>query len=144
MKFNWGWGIFTALGLFVLAMVYTIYLTMQNDYILESDDYYQQEIEYDRVIEATTLGTDLFPQTTWQKDSVGNVPLALPLVVDSAFCRLMHPETDQRDTSITVAIDGGNLILHFSELPAQNVLWRLELSAFVKGREALVRKRWMH
>lgn len=144
MKFNWGWGIFTALALFVIAMVYTIYLTMQNDYILESDDYYQQELEYDQVIKASALGGDLFPKTTWEKDSLGNVILALPLIVDSSFCRLMHPETDQRDTSISVVIEGGNLILNFSELPAQNVLWRLELSAFVKGKEALVRKRWMH
>ena len=117
---------------------------MQNDYILESEDYYQQELEYDHIIESSALGADLFPQTTWEKDSLGNVLLELPLIVDSAYCRLMHPVTDQRDTSISVVIEGGNLILNFSELAAQNVLWRLELSAFVKGKEALVRKRWMH
>ena len=37
-------GIFVALSLFVVAMGYTVYLTMQNDYELVDEHYYQREL----------------------------------------------------------------------------------------------------
>ena len=40
-------GIFVALSLFVVAMGYTVYLTMQNDYELVDEHYYQRELGYD-------------------------------------------------------------------------------------------------
>lgn len=143
-KFNWGWGVFIALSLFVAAMAYTVYLTFQNDYVLETENYYQKELEFDDVIEATRLGQTLFPQTAWEADSTGNVHLVLPMKVDSASCDLLHPANSAWDKDLDVQVQENHLTLRFSEMQPEGVLWRLELSAYVKGEHAMVQKRWKY
>lgn len=143
-KFNWGWGIFLTMTLFVLAMVYTVYLTMQNDYILESDNYYQETLEYDQVIVAERYGKTLFEGQVWKTDSTGNMTFILPLKIDSAQCKLLHPVDTKYDRELPVKWESNELTLLFSELPIQNQLWRVELSAFIGENEALLRKKWKH
>jgi hypothetical protein len=142
MKFNWGWGIATALGAFVLAMGYTIYLTTQNDYILETENYYQKELEYDQVVDAVTFGNTFFEGVEWSEDDSRNVEFQLPIEIDSARCILIHPADNQWDRSVRVSQVGGEVLIHLSEEAPMNVLWRMEFSAFINGKEALLKKRW--
>lgn len=143
-KFNWGWGILITMTLFVLAMVYTVYLTMQNDYILESDNYYEETLEYDQIIVAERYGKTLFEGQIWKLDSAGDMHFTLPLKIDSARCKLLHPVDTKYDRDLSVKFKSNHLTLLFSELPVRDQLWRVELSAFIGGNEALLRKKWKH
>lgn len=51
MKFNWGWGIFIVLILFVLFIGNLVYKSSQVKVELVSDDYYEKEIRYQEQIE---------------------------------------------------------------------------------------------
>jgi len=143
-KFHWGWGIVVTMSVFVLAMGYTVYLTLQNDYILESDHYYEDTLEYDKVIQAEFLGKSLFKDQFWKADSLGNVSMVLPMKIDSVKCLLIHPENSANDLELAVAHDQNKVRLLFEEIPTTGMLWRVELSAYIGANQALLRKRWKH
>ena len=50
MKFNWGVGIFTFYGLFVVFILALVFRSSQENYDLVTEDYYQQEIRFEEVI----------------------------------------------------------------------------------------------
>ena len=50
MKFNWGVGIFSFYGLFVLFILALVFRSTQENVDLVTEDYYQQEIEYEKVM----------------------------------------------------------------------------------------------
>ena len=143
-RFNWGWGIVVTMLLFVALMGYTVYLTFQNDYILESDTYYEDTLEYDKVMQAEVLGNTLFKDQFWNTDTLGNIRLSLPMKVDSVHCLLIHPENSAFDRILNVLHQENKLLLRFEEIPNEGVLWRVELSAFIGANQALLRKRWKH
>lgn len=143
-RFNWGWGIVVTMSLFVALMGYTVYLTFQNDYILESDTYYEDTLEYDKVMQAEVLGKTLFEDQFWKADTLGNIRLSLPMKVDSVHCLLIHPENSAYDRILNVLHQENKLLLRFEEIPNEGMLWRVELSAFIGANQALLRKRWKH
>lgn len=143
-RFNWGWGIVVTMSLFVALMGYTVYLTFQNDYILESDTYYEDTLEYDKVMQAEVLGKTLFEDQFWKADTLGNIGLSLPMKVDSVHCLLIHPENSAFDRILNVLHQENKLLLRFEEIPNEGMLWRVELSAFIGANQALLRKRWKH
>ena len=143
-RFNWGWGIVLTMLLFVALMGYTVYLTFQNDYILESDTYYEDTLEYDKVMQAEVLGNTLFKDQFWKADTLGNIRLSLPMKVDSVHCLLIHPENSAFDRILNVLHQENKLLLRFEEIPNEGMLWRVELSAFIGANQALLRKRWKH
>ncbi len=51
MKFNWGWGIFIVLILFVLFIGNLVYKSSQVNIDLVSDNYYENEIKYQKQID---------------------------------------------------------------------------------------------
>ena len=59
MKFNWGVGIAIALTAFITFILSFVYKASQTDTDLTSDDYYEQEINYQPTIVATNNAADL-------------------------------------------------------------------------------------
>ncbi len=59
MKLNWGNGIVVAFVLFCTFIVAIVVKSFQYDVNLVSDDYYQQELQYQEVIDAKANGAEL-------------------------------------------------------------------------------------
>jgi hypothetical protein len=59
MKFNWGTGIAITLILFATLMGFMVYQAMQQDFDLVSDNYYQEELAYQSIIEHKANGMKL-------------------------------------------------------------------------------------
>lgn len=63
MKWNWGWGIAAVYTLFVAGMLGMVIKSTQYDNSLVADDYYAQDIayqkHYDKVANSLSLETDL-------------------------------------------------------------------------------------
>ena len=77
MKFNWGTGIFifyTAFVVFILALVFR---TSQERIDLVTDDYYQQELEYQNIIRKKDNASNLDPALTYSIDKM-NVTFYFP------------------------------------------------------------------
>ena len=144
MKNYWPIGILSALGLFVGAMIYTVYLTFQNDYVLESDNYYEKTLVYDEVIEAERAGADFFANVSWDQLPNGDVQLLLPHEVDSATCTLMHPVNDLLDRTVPITLDGTKATLELSEGKPYMTSWRLQLTAYMGEDPVQIRKRWTY
>ena len=51
MKFNWGVGIFSFYGLFVIFMLMMVYKSCNTKVDLVSNDYYEQELKFQEVID---------------------------------------------------------------------------------------------
>lgn len=56
MKLNWGTGIVITLTLFASLMSFMVYRAMQQDFDLVSENYYQEELEYQEVIDRKKNG----------------------------------------------------------------------------------------
>jgi hypothetical protein len=50
MKLNWGFGIFILYGAFVVFILFLVFRSSQEKVDLVTEDYYQQELEYQEVI----------------------------------------------------------------------------------------------
>lgn len=50
MKFNWGVGVFVGYGLFVVFILFLVYKSTQTKVDLVAEDYYQQELQFQDVI----------------------------------------------------------------------------------------------
>ena len=123
-------------------MAYTVYLTLQNDYILETEDYYEKTLVYDEVIEASKLGQSLFENVEWQISEDKNVRMLLPMEIDSARCLLIHPVDSKFDRIVPTSVRANEILLDFASGEPLDIRWRLELTAFIKGKPALIQKRW--
>jgi hypothetical protein len=52
MKWNWGTKLIVVFGVFVLAMIWLVAMTMRQDVQLVKKEYYQEELRYQQVINA--------------------------------------------------------------------------------------------
>ncbi len=87
MKFSWGHGVIVALAtfiLFILGMVFYFTSTMKNSELV-SDNYYEEELQYQNVIDAKNRADQLT-----QKPSVK--------LLDSGI-QILFPENDQHQNS---------------------------------------------
>ncbi len=143
-KFHWGHGIALALLLFIGAMGYTVYLTFQNDYVLETESYYEKELNYDATRAAKKLGMDLDSRLQWTPEVNGDVVLTFDMIPDSVFCLLKHPQWEERDRTVRTHQEANVLRLHFGDEAPEAVSWRLELTAYFGGQKTLIEKRWVY
>lgn len=142
MKMNWGTGIMIALGAFILAMGYTIYLTTQNDYELVNENYYQQELEYDAVYRAMVLGKRYYNETEFIREPSG-IRLNLHGPVDSAFAQFIHPEKPLFDQHLNPEL-GENLYIPLADVRKAYVLWTLEVKLYAQGELIILQRPWKY
>lgn len=141
-KFNWGHGIVLTLGLFIAAMGYTIYLTFQNDYVLESENYYEEELNYDATIAAKKLGQQVDAKLDWSLDKKGNVTLRFDLIPTEVNCILKHPQWEEQDRKVRITQEENVVVCHFGDAEPAHLNWRLELSMKMGPADVLIQKRW--
>jgi nitrogen fixation protein FixH len=69
MKINWGWGIAIFFSCFVLFMSSMVYRAFQQDFQLEHEDYYSEELKYQDKIDRQVRTAALKEKVTFNLDS---------------------------------------------------------------------------
>ncbi len=96
MKLNWGTGIAISLALFACLMGFMVYLAMQQDFDLVSEDYYSEEIAYQEIIDQKQNTLRLEGKASLQLNEEG-VFLQLPADLEGktkSFEGLMYHEQE--------------------------------------------------
>lgn len=143
MKFNWGHGIVLALLLFMLSMAYAVYKSMQNDYVYESKNYYQESVVYDEVLAAEQWASTLIGDTSWHRTG-DEYLLNLPFVPDSASCRLKHPVKSEFDHNYKLQLASPGVRIQLNPELKMGVYWNLELTFYHEGRKGMIRRPWKY
>jgi hypothetical protein len=77
MKFNWGSKIILVYGVFVMGIIYMVYLSSKQNRDLVSDNYYAEELAYQKVIDQSSKTASL--QTQVEVSTLENtVQVSLP------------------------------------------------------------------
>lgn len=142
MKLNWGTGVMMALGAFILAMGYTIYLTTQNDYELVNEDYYQQELEYDAVYRAMVLGKTYYDDVVFTREPAG-IRFNLHGPIDSACAQFIHPAKPLFDQYLHPVV-GEALYIPLTDVQKAYVNWTLEVKLYAQGELILLQRPWKY
>lgn len=144
-KFRWHWGhtTFTILAVFVLLMVYTVYMTFQaqSNFVLESPNYYEEELNYDQTIEELKRGIAL--KATWSRE--GENLVVNVSGVSAAELLLKHPTSVSMDQRLTASVGDSTLFFKFDgHVPKLGMNWRAELEMKTPEGTALIKKTWMY
>ncbi|MBZ5859512.1 FixH family protein [Flavihumibacter profundi] len=108
MTLNFGHKLLIAFILFGAIMLYLVYQTLQTDYELVSKNYYQDELEYQQVIDATKNANDLGSKTVISQQG-NEILLQLPKEMYnqsiSGRINFYCPSDSKKDRNFTLAPD---------------------------------------
>lgn len=77
MKLNWGFGIFAFYTVFVLFILFLVFRSSQERVDLVTEDYYQQELEYQNIIDQKNNASRLDPGLLYTIDKM-DISLSFP------------------------------------------------------------------
>lgn len=104
---NWGWSIVLAFSIFGLFIGWLVFRTFQETIELVSDDYYQQELVYQRQIDKMTNNQALLVPLTFSQQAqqlVVQFPAELTAEVQGKI-HLFRPSDERRDQVMTIALN---------------------------------------
>jgi hypothetical protein len=112
MKWNWGTKLMMVFGIFVLGMVSLVVMSMRQKVELVAKNYYQDELRYQEVLNATALANGLSAAVKVTKEA-GFVTVQLPQEMAAGpvqgkiffYC----PSDAKKDRHIPLSIDGKGL-----------------------------------
>ena len=114
-KFTWGHGIVLALGtfiIFILSMIFYFTSTWKNSELI-TDDYYEEELAYQDVIDAKTLANQLPEKPKYIQDVTG-IRIIFPADINNSNAKLridLHRAEDQKlDVIREMTLDSQNSI----------------------------------
>lgn len=99
-KISWGHGVAIALGtfmLFILGLIFYFTSTMSNSELI-TENYYEEELEYQKVIDAKTLAEQLPEKPQYIQNEEG-IRIVFPATINnnnSTFRIDLHRADDQR------------------------------------------------
>lgn len=114
-KFTWAHGIILALGSFIAFILFMIFIfpTGQKNSELVTNDYYEDELQYQKVIDAKNNATSL-PQLPEYKQTAEGITIAFPQNVkpdgNKVDFHLYRTEDSNLDVKNSVTVDGSNSI----------------------------------
>ena len=148
MKFNWGTGIviaFIAFMAFVLYFVVTMNTHEEySNYDLVTEDYYQQELEYQKTIDKEKNSRELSQNLEWFKTNQG-IKIRFPEGMDyekiTGKVFLYRPSNKQFDFEIPISLSDQNLLIPDERLLGGrwniNVHWTYQETDYLY-REAMI------
>lgn len=108
IKWNWGTGLILAYGGFVVFMLGMVYLCTQQHFDLVTEDYYEQELKFQQVIDGSRNEQKLDKQTTVVMQN-GVVTITLPMNdVENGKVFFYKPDNSKFDK--TFELNGNNII----------------------------------
>jgi hypothetical protein len=107
IKWNWGTGLTIAYSSFVVFMLSMVYLCTQQHFDLVSDDYYEQELKFQQVIDGTRNEQLLERQTSLGMAN-GVVTVTLPMEKIDEGGKVVFYKPDNATFDKTIALNGTN------------------------------------
>ncbi len=144
MKFNWGTGVIVAFVLFISFIMYFVISMNTNkkyDHDLVTEEYYQQELEYQNDIDKEKKATGLKENIQWKKSDNGIViifPNDLDFKEVSGKVFLYRPSNKQLDFETAISLSDYNLLI-----PDKRLLdgrWNIKVDWQYKGKSYLYKK----
>ncbi len=138
MRFHWGHGIFTFIGIFVLAMAFLVYKSLQYDFPLVEKEYYPKGLDYQTQINKKRNADSLpekikiqqqpdfmeviYPPSFRQKDLSGNLYFYCPSGDQADYNVAIKPDSAMKQQISKTHLSGGKYILKID--------WTLDNKAF--------------
>jgi hypothetical protein len=148
MKLSWGTGIFVFIVLFMLFMLTLVYLCTKQSFDLVSDNYYEQELLYQRQVDRKQNSADLKEKLTVNYEKVKQaVEIQYPSSTDakklSGDIVFFKPDDSKLDFTVNINPDqpsrlnrdpsSGGLSQLISSSKLAKGLWRLKISWSAAG-----------
>ena len=144
MKFNWGTGIVLAfIGFisFIMYFVISMNVDKKYDHDLVTEDYYKQELEFQKDIDKETNSRTLVKDIEWSKTKDG-ILITFPESLNTDNIKgkvfLYRPSNKQLDFETTISLSDHNLLI-----PDKRLLdgrWNLKIDWQYKGDLYLYKK----
>jgi len=144
MKVNWGTGIVIAFIVFISFIMYFIITMMTNnkyDHDLVVEDYYKQELQFQKDIDKETNAKTLTENITYKKTEEGLViifPENLLINNISGKVFLYRPSNKQFDFEMPISLSNHNLLI-----PDKRLLdgrWNINVDWQYNGKNYLYKK----
>jgi len=136
MKINWGTGIALFYSIFVLVLVWQVYKSTQYDHSLVSDEYYADDLNYQKHYNRLVNYQDLDEQLLIAKTEEGSfVELSFPEELTSVkgdihfFC----PSDSQQDFKLRINTSGTSK----QKVPVEGLktgMWRVKVNFEAGGK----------
>lgn len=109
MKLNWGHYIAISFSLFVLLVLYMVYRSYQNNHELVAEDYYNQEIKFQEVIDKKNNAAKLEKDISWESAS-GGILITFPSAQGPVTGKILlfRPSDMHMDKTFDVSPDEEN------------------------------------
>lgn len=100
---NWGKGLIIAMSSFVVFIVVLVTILMSKNVDLQSEDYYEKEIDYEQEIKAVNNAHGLKEKVKIiSKDKYFVVQIPDSLAIDTLKCRFVRLDNDKLDQNFTI------------------------------------------
>ena len=144
MKINWGTGIVLAFIVFIAFIMYFVISMNVNDkydHDLVTEDYYKQELEYQKDIDKESNSKHLEQNLIWKKTEDGIMiifPESLEINSISGNVFLYRPSNKQLDFETSISLSDHNLLI-----PDKRLLdgrWNIKVDWQYKGKSYLFKE----
>ncbi len=109
MKLNWGFGVFALYTAFVLFMLFMVFKSSQQKVDLVTEDYYQQELAYQEIINFKSNAEQLVNGLTYTLNK-NEIELFFPVDHDniSGKVQIYRPSNNGYDKNFEIKLDEEN------------------------------------
>ena len=144
MKINWGTGIVIVIAAFISFIMYFVITMSTNNkysYDLVTDNYYQQELQYQKQIEAEKNAKNLIENVKLKHSEFGltvNFPKDLDYKMINGKVFLYRPSNKQLDFEIPISISNTYLLV-----PEKRLLdgrWNINIAFKYNNKEYLIKE----
>jgi len=134
MKFNWGYKILFIYLTFAGGILYMVYLTSLENRDLVSDNYYEEELAYQKVIDKSRMTTKLSASVKVEIDPINSLlDIKLPPEFSNTNTvgkwNLYYAADRKMDMEGTINTSNGNQQIQISEGRSGNYTFKLEWEA---------------
>ena len=130
MKVNWGTGIAIFLAVYMAGIMGVVIFSFQSDVNLVTEDYYQQELEYEDQIQRINNANRLENQPTLELNRAAEAILLtfpLPLAPDTGSVLFFRPSDFTQDKKYKLSLDADNKqIFDFADMATG--MWKVKLT----------------
>jgi len=144
MKINWGTGIviaFIAFIGFIMYFVINMNINKKYDHDLVTEEYYKEELEYQKDIDKEKNAKDLEADITWKKTDKGLL-IVFPENLDHTKINgkvfLYRPSNKQFDFETPVSMSDHNLLIPDNRL--LDGRWNIKVDWQYQGKSYLYKK----
>lgn len=131
MKFNWGYKIFLVYLTFACGILYMVYLTSLQNRDLVSENYYEEELAYQKVIDQSGKTAQLSKAVEVNQDKLNNIlEVRLPPEFDNINAlgkwNLYYAADRKMDVEGTINTNNGNQKIQLPKSRTGNYTLKLE------------------